>query len=116
MDSDLDNPFWSSLRSRHRDIAQVAGEAARFPAEYAPFLDALYGLERENPHFTFVPTMTRMDDSHASWTGETGRLDACEYAVAAWLHVSDGLQTARVLVMRRAIEQMPGCTQVGARM
>ena len=38
MDSDLDNPFWSSLRSRHRDIAQVAGEAARFPAEYAPFL------------------------------------------------------------------------------
>ena len=37
-DSALDNPFWSSLRSRHRDIAQVAGEAARFPAEYAPFL------------------------------------------------------------------------------
>ncbi len=37
-DSALDNPFWSSLRSRHRHIAQVAGEAARFPAEYAPFL------------------------------------------------------------------------------
>lgn len=37
-DSALDNPFWSSLRSRHRDIALVAGEAARFPAEYAPFL------------------------------------------------------------------------------
>jgi ribosomal protein S18 acetylase RimI-like enzyme len=37
-DSALDNPFWSSLRSHHRDIAQVAGEAARFPAEYAPFL------------------------------------------------------------------------------
>src|SRR5688500_12948955 len=37
-DSALDNPFWSSLRSRHRDIAQVAGDAARFPAEYAPFL------------------------------------------------------------------------------
>ena len=37
-DSALDNPFWSSLRSRHRDIAQVAGEAARFPADYAPFL------------------------------------------------------------------------------
>ena len=38
MDSELDNPFWSSLRSRHRDIARVAGEAARFPAEFAPFL------------------------------------------------------------------------------
>ena len=37
-DSALDNPFWSSLRSRHRDIALVSGEAARFPAEYAPFL------------------------------------------------------------------------------
>lgn len=37
-DSALDNPFWSSLRSRHRDIARVVGDAARFPAEYAPFL------------------------------------------------------------------------------
>ncbi|HVI25074.1 MAG TPA: GNAT family N-acetyltransferase [Xanthomonadaceae bacterium] len=34
----LDNPFWSSLRSRHRDVARVAGEVARYPAEYAPFL------------------------------------------------------------------------------
>jgi ribosomal protein S18 acetylase RimI-like enzyme len=32
-DRALDSPFWSSLRSRHRDIAQVAGEAARFPAD-----------------------------------------------------------------------------------
>ena len=36
--SALDNPFWSSLRSRHRDIAQVAGDVARYPAEFAPFL------------------------------------------------------------------------------
>lgn len=35
---ELDNPFWSSLRSRHRDIAQVAGDVARYPSEYAPFL------------------------------------------------------------------------------
>ena len=34
--------------------------------EDAPFLDELYGLERENPRFTFVPTMTRINDSHAS--------------------------------------------------
>jgi len=39
MDADpLDNPFWSSLRTRHRGIARVAGEVARYPAEYAPFL------------------------------------------------------------------------------
>ena len=43
--------------------------------EDAPFLDELYGLERLNPRFTFVPTMTRMSDSQASWTGETGRID-----------------------------------------
>jgi GNAT superfamily N-acetyltransferase len=36
--SELDNPFWSSLRSRHRDIAQSAGDVARYPAEFAPFL------------------------------------------------------------------------------
>lgn len=36
--SALDNPFWSSLRSLHRGIAQAAGEVARYPAEYAPFL------------------------------------------------------------------------------
>lgn len=36
--TELDNPFWSSLRSRHRDIAQSAGDVARYPAEFAPFL------------------------------------------------------------------------------
>lgn len=36
--AELDNPFWSSLRSRHRGIALDAGDAARYPAEFAPFL------------------------------------------------------------------------------
>jgi ribosomal protein S18 acetylase RimI-like enzyme len=35
---DLDNPFWSALRSRHAGIAAVAGEVVRYPAPYAPFL------------------------------------------------------------------------------
>jgi ribosomal protein S18 acetylase RimI-like enzyme len=35
---DLDNPFWSSLRSRHCDLARCEGDVARYPAEYAPFL------------------------------------------------------------------------------
>lgn len=35
---ELDNPFWSSLRTRHRDIALSMGDAARYPPEYAPFL------------------------------------------------------------------------------
>lgn len=35
---ELDNPFWSSLRSRHRAIALGSDVAARYPSEYAPFL------------------------------------------------------------------------------
>jgi len=35
---ELDNPFWASLDSRHRAIAQRVGDAARYPPEFAPFL------------------------------------------------------------------------------
>ncbi len=35
---DLDNPIWSSLRSRHRALAQCAGNTARYPSTVAPFL------------------------------------------------------------------------------
>ena len=37
-DHPLDNPFWSSLASRHRGVALRVGDVARFPAEHAPFL------------------------------------------------------------------------------
>jgi ribosomal protein S18 acetylase RimI-like enzyme len=37
-DAELDNPFWASLGTRHARIARFAGETARYPAEYAPFL------------------------------------------------------------------------------
>lgn len=36
--AELDNPFWSSLATRHRAIARSEGEVARYPADYAPFL------------------------------------------------------------------------------
>jgi GNAT superfamily N-acetyltransferase len=35
---ELDNPFHASLRTRHRALAQGAGDVLRFPAAYAPFL------------------------------------------------------------------------------
>ncbi len=35
---ELDNPFWSSLRTRHRHLAIGGGQAVRFPPDYAPFL------------------------------------------------------------------------------
>ena len=37
--AELDNPFWSSLRSIHRGLAIRCGDgAARYPAGFAPFL------------------------------------------------------------------------------
>lgn len=38
MTNPLDNPFWCALDSIHRDVALRAGDVARYPADYAPFL------------------------------------------------------------------------------
>ena len=43
--------------------------------EDAPFLEELQGLEKENPRFTLIPSMSEMAASHRSWTGETGLID-----------------------------------------
>ena len=40
--------------------------------EDAPFLDELQALQRDNPHYTFVGTMTAPDKSSRPWQGETG--------------------------------------------
>lgn len=37
-DSGLDNPFWSSLRGRHRGLAVGTDRILRYPPEFAPFL------------------------------------------------------------------------------
>lgn len=37
-DSELDNPFWSSLRTRHRSLALGTDFVARYPRDFAPFL------------------------------------------------------------------------------
>jgi ribosomal protein S18 acetylase RimI-like enzyme len=40
---ELDNPFWSSLRTRHAALAIRNGEdVARYPPEFAPFLGVAY--------------------------------------------------------------------------
>ena len=44
--NELDNPFWSSLRSRHRDIALFADDVARYPADFAPFLGVSHAHAR----------------------------------------------------------------------
>jgi ferredoxin-NADP reductase len=42
--------------------------------EDAAFLDELQALPRANPHYTFIGTMTAMEQSHRSWSGETGHI------------------------------------------
>lgn len=37
-DAELDNPFWSSLQTRHAHLARRADGVACYPSEYAPFL------------------------------------------------------------------------------
>lgn len=38
MPAELDNPFWNSLRTRHRGIALAGSGWLRYPPAYAPFL------------------------------------------------------------------------------
>ena len=44
--------------------------------EDAPFLDILRSVAQEHPQFHFVATMTEMEASHWTWTGETGMVNA----------------------------------------
>lgn len=43
--------------------------------EDAPFLGELRGLERANPNFRVVPTMTQMENSSLPWSGATGTIN-----------------------------------------
>ena len=43
--------------------------------EDAPFLDELQALEKTNPNYKLIATMTEMEQSHRPWHGETGLID-----------------------------------------
>ena len=71
-------PFMSMLRhAAHQKSAQplVLLYSNRRPEDTA-FLAELQGLEKQNPHFRLVATMTDMDKSSQSWSGATGMVDA----------------------------------------
>jgi ferredoxin-NADP reductase len=55
---------------RHRIILFYANRLI----EDAAFIDALLGLERVNPRFSFVPTFTRLNADRGEWKGETGHI------------------------------------------
>jgi ferredoxin-NADP reductase len=71
-------PFYSM--SRYAATHQLPHKITLFYSnrrpEDAPFLDELTALQKENPNFTFVGTMTDMEKSAKEWSGEQGYIDA----------------------------------------
>jgi len=66
-------------------LSYATGERLRHPIvlfyanrylEDAAFMDPLWKLERANPRFRFVPTLTRTDKNYRGWKGETGHINS----------------------------------------
>ncbi len=67
-------PFHSIvLRAAHEELPHriVLFHSNNRP-EDAPFLEELRQLEKQNPNYKYVPTMTAMEQSQRQWPGETG--------------------------------------------
>ena len=70
-------PFSSIVRQADHDHAPhklYLFYSNRRP-EDAPFLEVLQNLEKTNPKFSFVATMTDMPRSKKTWNGETARIN-----------------------------------------
>jgi ferredoxin-NADP reductase len=63
--------------------------------EDAAFIDELWKLERANPRFRFVPTLTRTDKNYRGWKGETG-------------HISSEMLVTKVGILRGPIYYIAG--------
>jgi len=64
--------YASSEKLRHPIILFYANRYL----EDAAFIDALWKLERANPRFRFVPTLTRMSNNNGAWKGRTGHISS----------------------------------------
>ncbi|QXL83420.1 ferredoxin--NADP reductase [Comamonas sp. NLF-1-9] len=104
-------PFMSMLRhAAHEGSAQPLRllYSNRRPEDCA-FLDELQQLERLNPHFKLLATMTEMEKSSQPWSGATGLVDAAfirraiEGLPAPVFYVSG--PPAMVQAMREMLEQ-----------
>ena len=71
-------PFLSILtyatkeKLRHRIVLFYANRYLRDAA----FIDSLWKLERANPRFRFVPTLTRITNNSESWKGKLGHISS----------------------------------------
>jgi len=70
-------PFSSIVRQADHDRAAhklYLFYSNRRP-EDAPFIEVLQNLEKTNPNFRFIATMTDVPRSKKTWNGETGRIN-----------------------------------------
>ena len=70
-------PFSSIVRQADHDRAPhrlYLFYSNRRP-EDAPFFEVLQNLEKTNPNFRFIATVTEMSGSKKTWNGETGRIN-----------------------------------------
>ena len=75
--------YWHHTVSKHGVpwAAKETATASHFSflfkrrPEDAPFLAELQSLERNNPKYKLIASMTEMEKSHQPWNGETGLID-----------------------------------------
>jgi ferredoxin-NADP reductase len=70
-------PFSSIVRQADHDHAphKLCLFYSNRRPEDAPFVEVLQNLEKTNPNFRFIPTITDMPRSEETWNGETGRIN-----------------------------------------
>lgn len=70
-------PFMSMIKNAsHKKLDhQIYLFHSNHTPEDAPFLSDLTEFTKQNPQFHYIPTMTDMDKSSSSWSGERGFVD-----------------------------------------
>ena len=70
-------PFRSMVRqhARRGSTRRILLFHSNRRPEDAAYLNEFRDFARENPNFTFVPTMSRPESSRLPWTGEVGRIE-----------------------------------------
>ena len=71
-------PFRSMIReaARQKDPHQIYLFYSNRRPEDTAFLEELEATQKQNPNFHLIATMTEMEKSKKSWTGERGFIDA----------------------------------------
>jgi ferredoxin-NADP reductase len=64
------------LQATHdRSLQEILVFYSNYTPEDAAFLEELKALERINPNFKLIATMTNMENSNSAWSGERGFID-----------------------------------------